>query len=354
MTNDVKVAPPNPTPIVVSGIRPTGEIHLGNYFGAIRHFIDLQNQDNQSLFFVADLHALTTAMEDRIDVDANAIDVIRWYLACGVDPDKSLIYRQSDILEIPMFNLLLSMIAPEGELRRCTTYKDKSADMENKHKLVSIGLLAYPVLMAADILFCNADVVPVGEDQLQHLEIAREIARRYNHYFGDKHLFVEPKPLELAAIRVPGLKGQGKMSKSVAGPDNVIYLSDTAKKIKKKVMAAQTDTGPVAGEPMSPAMQSIYQLLKLCAPDAVYHEYLEKHNNAEQKYYGYLKQALAQGMTDLIMPIQERYHSPECSEERVREILAASAVKVRDIAQKNLANMLSDMKFNDLAKSYRG
>lgn len=348
------IAPPNETPIVLSGIRPTGEIHLGNYFGAIQHFIDLQNQDNQSLFFVADLHALTTAMEDKPNIDQASIDVIRWYLACGVDPKKALIYRQSDILEIPMFNLLLGMIAPEGEVRRCTTFKEKSSDMETKHKLVSVGLLAYPVLMAADILFCNADIVPVGEDQLQHLEIAREIARRYNHYYGDKHLFITPKAHQLQAIRVPGLKGEGKMSKSVGGPDNVIYLSDTPKQIKKKVMSAQTDMGPVVGQPMSPAMQNIYQLLELCAPKAVYDEFLEKHNQGEQKYYGYLKQALAKGMTDLIEPIQERYHSDECSEERVRQVLADSAVSVRNIAQKNLANMLDDMRFHDLATQYRG
>lgn len=352
--DQAKVAPPNETPIVLSGIRPTGDIHLGNYFGAIKNFIALQEENKKRLYFVADLHALTTAMEDKPDIDAASIDVIRWYLACGVDPAKSLIYRQSDILEIPMFNLLLGMIAPEGEVRRCTTYKEKSADMEDKHKLVSVGLLAYPVLMAADILFCNADVVPVGEDQLQHLEIAREIARRYNHYYGDKHLFVEPQSQSVQAIRVPGLKGEGKMSKSVGGVDNVIYLSDTPKQIKKKVMAAQTDTGPVAGEPMSQPMQNIYQLLKLCASDAVYEEYLEKYNNCEQKYYGYLKQALAEAMTDMIAPIQARYHSAECSEERVREILAASAKEVRAIAQKNLANMLDDMKFADLAKQYRG
>ena len=354
MTTEAKVAPPNPTPIVLSGIRPTGEIHLGNYFGAIRHFIDLQQTDNDCLFFVADLHALTTAMEDKIDLDAASIDVLRWYLACGVDPSKALIYRQSDILEIPFFNLLLSMIAPEGEVRRCTTFKEKSADMETKNKMVTVGLFAYPVLMAADILFCNADIVPVGEDQLQHLEIAREIARRYNHYFGDNHLIVEPQPLKTAAIRVPGLVGEGKMSKSTGGPGNVIYLSDTPKQIRKKVMAAVTDTGPVVGEPMSQPMVNLYELLKLVAPSEVYEEYLARHTAGEQKFYGYLKQAIAEHMTALIEPIQARYHSPECSAERVQQILDASSAKVRKIAQKNLAGMLKDMKFEHLAKQMLG
>jgi len=344
---------PEKVPVVLSGIRPTGELHLGNYFGAIMFFVKLQEQNNECLYFVADLHALTTAMEDHIDVDATSIDVVRWYLACGVDPDKALIYRQSDIFEIPFFSLLLGMITPEGELRRCTTYKDKVQDMEGKRKLISLGLLSYPVLMAADILFCNADIVPVGEDQLQHLEIAREIARRYNYYFAEKHTIVEPQPHMLEAIRVPGLKGEGKMSKSVGGPDNVIFLSDSPKEIRRKVMAAQTDTGPVEGASMSEAMQNIYMLLKLCAPSDVYDEYLERYNKGEQKFYGYLKKDLAQNIVDLLEPIQARYNSNECSPERVKQLLRENAERVRPIAKRNLRNMLSDMNFKHLAHNYQ-
>ncbi len=339
-------------PVVLSGIRPTGDLHLGNYFGAIRYFVELQEQQNDCLFFVADLHTLTTAMEDHIDVDASSIEVVRWYLACGVDPDKALIYRQSDILEIPMFALLLGMVTPEGELHRSTTYKEKVKDLEGKRKLVSFGLLAYPVLMAADILFCNADIVPVGEDQQQHLEIARQIARNYNRYFSDSHTIVEPKSHRLEPIRVPGLKGEGKMSKSVGGPDNVIYLNDSEKDIRRKIMAAQTDTGPVKGQAMSEAMKNIYMLLELCAPKDVYDAYLKKYENGEEKFYGSLKKELANYIVALIKPIQQRYNSTECSVERVQRLLEENAQKVRLIAKKNLSKMLHDMNFKKLAKSY--
>jgi len=342
----------NKKPVVLSGIRPTGDLHLGNYFGAIRYFVELQQQDNDCLFFVADLHTLTTAMEDHIDVDAASIEVVRWYLACGVDPDKAIIYRQSDILEIPMFALLLGMVTPEGELHRSTTYKEKVKDLEGKRKLVSFGLLAYPVLMAADILFCNADIVPVGEDQKQHLEIARQIARNYNRYFSNTHTIVEPKSHMLEPIRVPGLKGEGKMSKSVGGVDNVIFLNDSEKEIRRKVMSAQTDLGPEQGQPMSDAMKNIYKLLELCAPKEVYEDYLSKYQNVEQKFYGSLKKDLAEAIVKLVKPIQARYNSPECSPERVQKLLAENAEKVRPIAKRNLKKMLVDMRFNNLAENY--
>ncbi len=338
--------------IVLSGIRPTGDLHLGNYFGAIQSFVELQKA-NRCFYFVADLHALTTAMEDLIDVDALSIEVVRWYLACGVDPDRALIYRQSDIPEIPYLTLLLGMIAPEGELRRCTTYKEKVADLEGKKRLVSVGLLSYPVLMAVDILFCNAHLVPVGEDQLQHLEIAREIARRYNFHFGRAQQFVEPMPHLLSPVKVPGLLGEGKMSKSVGGPDNAIFLNDPPKEVLRKIKAAKTDTGPVTGQEMPASVQNLYALLNLCAPQEVYERYLSLYNAGEQKFYGTLKGDLAQAINTLLAPIQARYASPDCSEKRVRELLAENVEKVRPIAAQTLQNVLHDMKFHDLAERYR-
>jgi len=340
-------------PVVLSGIRPTGDLHLGNYFGAIKFFVELQEQNNECLYFVADLHALTTALEDHIDVDESSIEVVRWYLACGVDPEKALIYRQSDILEIPFFALLLGMITPVGELTRCTTYKDKVQDIEEKKKLVSLGLLSYPVLMAADILFCNADIVPVGKDQIQHLEIAREIARKYNYYFGNAHAFVEPQPHQLEAVSVPGLKGEGKMSKSVGGADNVIFLRDSEKEIKRKIMAMPTDMGAVVGQEMPDTMKNIYALLKLAAPDDVYQMYLEKYNNGEQKFYGQLKSDLAQNIIDLLAPIQKKFNSSQCSPEYVKRLLSENAERVRPIAKRNLRNMLNDLKFKNLASNYK-
>lgn len=328
---------------IVSGIRPTGQLHLGNYFGAIKQFAEVQTQASECFFFVADLHALTTALEDKIDLDAVSVDVVRWYLACGVDANKAMIYRQSDIAEISYINVLLSMIAPVGEIERCVTYKDKVSDLESKRKLVSLGLLAYPVLMSADILFANADLVPVGKDQEQHLEITREVARRYNHYFGNNITFVEPKNYALTPMKVPGLQA-GKMSKSVGGEDNVIYLADDAKRITKKIKAAKTDMGPVAGEPMSEEMENIYQLLKLCCSQQVYDEYKQMHKAGEQKFYGALKGALAQGVNELVAPIADRYHtSPECSVEYVKQLLHENAARVRPIAERTLRAMQADM-----------
>jgi tryptophanyl-tRNA synthetase len=329
--------------IVLSGIRPTGDLHLGNYFGAIRYFVQLQ-QTNRCFYFVADLHALTTAMEERMEIATLSVEVVRWYLACGVNPDRALIYRQSDIPEIPYLTLLLGMIAPEGELRRCTTYKEKVGDLEEKKRLVSVGLLSYPVLMAADILFCNANWVPVGEDQLQHLEIAREVARRYNAHFGQAHRFVEPQPHILEPVKVPGLSGEGKMSKSVGGPDNAIFLCDPPKEVLRKIKAAKSDTGPAAGQTMPVSVQNLYALLKLCARCEVYDQYLAMYNAGEQKFYGALKQDLAQAVNDLLAPIQARFASSECSEKRVREMLQDNIGPVRAVAAQTLHHVLKDMK----------
>ncbi len=329
-------------PVVLSGIRPTGALHLGNYFGAVQFFIALQKEAGSCFYFVADLHALTTAVEESLDVDAASMEVVRLYLACGVDPDRALIYRQSDIAEIPFIALLLGMIASEGELRRCTTYKEKVEALSEKDRQISLGLLSYPVLMAADILFCHADIVPVGEDQRQHLEIVREIARRYNFYYAKRLRLTEPQAHRIAPIRVPGLTGAGKMSKSVGGPDSVIYLLDSPGEVTRKIMAAKTDLGPTPGSEMSQPMKNLYTLLQLCAPEAVYREYLALYERGEQKFYGRLKQQLVKDVNALLAPIQQRYHSPACSPERVRHLLAENAARVRPLARQTLERMLAD------------
>lgn len=315
---------------VLSGIRPTGDLHLGNYLGAVRQFVELQEKASECLFFVADLHALTTIKEPK-EIDRHTVNVTRSYLACGLDPDKSIIYRQSDIPEIPYLATLLGMIAPESLLRRCTTFKDKA----QKQETVSLGLLSYPVLMAADILIARPQVVPVGEDQLQHLEIIRDIATRFNHHFCDgEEVLVLPQARMLNAIRVPGLDGSGKMGKS---DGNTIDLIEDPKSVTKKVMSAVTDMGPEKGKPMSPEMQNLYYLMELCSPADVYQEYLNKYNNAEQRFYGGLKKQLAQDIVAMLEPIRERYHSAECSEARARDILATNPPRVRPVAQEVLA-----------------
>ena len=335
---------------VVSGIRPTGQLHLGNYFGAIKQFIELQEQ-YQCLFFVADLHSLTTAIEDRSDIEQLSISVLQYYLACGVDPSKCLFYRQSDIPEIPYLALLLSMVAPEGELRRTVTFKEKSEQMNSKQQMVNLGLLTYPVLMAADILICNANIVPVGQDQLQHLEITREIARRYNAHFGNRLVLTEPKALEMKAIKVPGLGIKEKMSKSGTHADKAVNLSDSPAQVKKKVMNAQTDLGPdTAGMTLADAsesVQSLYQLLELSASADTYQYFLEKYTKGEQKFYGELKKALVEAINQVLAPIQARLNSPECSEERVKQLLHENTERVRSTAIKTLNSMLADMKIQD-------
>lgn len=313
---------------ILSGIRPTGKIHLGNYLGAIKQIVDLQQQ-NECLFFVADLHALTTA-DERFDVDSNVIEVVRSYLACGVDPEKSIIYRQSDVPQIPYLASLLNMITPDGLLRRCTTFKDKAA----KQQTVSAGLLTYPVLMAADILIMEADVVPVGEDQLQHLEIARDIAQKFNFHFAD--VLTLPRAREMEAIRVPGLDGSGKMGKS---DGNTIDLIEDPKSVMKKVKSAVTDMGPVEGEPMPESMENLYYLMKMISSADTYAHYKDMYDRCEQKFYGGMKKQLAEDMVALLEPIRERYHSPECSEERVREILDANVAKVLPTAERVLDNV---------------
>lgn len=339
---------------VVSGIRPTGDLHLGNYFGAIRDFVELQaDAELEVFFFVADLHALTTAAADRSDIDALSIEVLRLYLACGLDPEKSVIYRQSDIPEIPYLALLLGMIAPEGELRRCTTYKEQKALLERSGAKegtpVSLGLLAYPVLMGADVLFCNADLVPVGEDQLQHLEIIRETARRYNSHIGRSHKFSEPMPYRPSSLRVPGLKGEGKMSKSAGSEDNAVDLLDSPKEIRRKVMAAVTDSGPAPAGEMSEPVRNLFTLCELCCPPEAAQRYRKMHEAGEQRFYGEMKKELAQGIEALLMPIQDRWESPECSAERVRQMLYENAERVRTLARGTLTAVQADFGLRDLS-----
>ena len=315
---------------ILSGIRATGRLHLGNYFGALQQFLDLQKSQNTCYFFVADLHALTT-IEKPINLEASAIDVIRSYIACGIDPQKSFLYRQSSIPEIPYLSTLFSMIAHEGLLRRCTTFKEKS---HNK-SFTSLGLLSYPVLMSADILIVKGEVVPVGEDQLQHLEMCRDLAQKFNRLF--RNIFPLPTAQKLESIRIPALDGSGKMGKSF---NNTIDIVDTAEVIRKKVMAAVTDTNPVKGQKMTTPMKNIYQIMKLCSPLEVYEHYYNKYKNGEQKFYGNLKKQLADDIIALLTPIREKYESAECQPSKIKEIMHDHTQKVRIISKETLGEVV--------------
>jgi tryptophanyl-tRNA synthetase len=232
---------------VVSGIRPTGNLHLGNYFGALVNFVKMQDQ-HHCYFFIADYHSLTTHPTPG-DLHGNVKQVLVEYLACGLDPEKSTLYIQSDLPETAELYLLLNMNAYVGELERCTSFKEK---IRKQPENINAGLLTYPTLMAADIIIHRATKVPVGKDQEQHLEMTRTFARRFNRMYNNEY-FPEPVAFNFGEnlVKIPGLDGAGKMGKS-EGEGNAIFLADPADVIRKKVMRAVTDAGPTEPNQVKP------------------------------------------------------------------------------------------------------
>ena len=241
---------------VLSGIQPTGEFHVGNYFGAMKQYVDLQDDDNEGYYFIANYHALTT-IQDADELRRLTADVAMNFLAFGIDPERSVLFRQSDVPQVTELTWLLSCITPMGLLERCHAYKDKvSQGLSADH-----GLFAYPVLMAADILIYDSNLVPVGQDQKQHVEVTRDLAIRFNQTFGETLVVPEPYILRNVAV-VPGVDGR-KMSKSY---DNMIPVFATDKAIKKRVMGIVTDSTPVQ-EPKDPDECNVYALYKLFATE---------------------------------------------------------------------------------------
>ncbi len=244
---------------ILSGVQTSGKLHIGNYFGAIRQFVALQeNPANECFYFLADLHAMTT-VHDGATLRRNAFEVAAAFLALGLDPSRSVLYRQSDIPEIPELAWMLSTVTPMGLLQRCHSYKDKTA----QGIVPSHGLFAYPVLMAADILIVKANLVPVGKDQKQHLEVTRDIAGRFNDTYGEQVLTL-PEPMILADVAVvPGIDGR-KMSKSYG---NTLEIFAPENELKRRVMSIVTDSTPVS-EPKPTRGNTLYALLKLFTPPA--------------------------------------------------------------------------------------
>jgi tryptophanyl-tRNA synthetase len=316
--------------VVVSGIRSTGYLHLGNYFGAIHNYVKMQ-EDYNCYFFVADYHSLTTHPDPK-DLKANVFRVAAENIASGLDPDKVALYAQSDIPEIPELYLMLNMLAYKGELEKVPTFKDKvRLNPDN----VNAGLLTYPVLMAADILIHRAVKVPVGKDQEQHLEMARNFAQRFNNRYGE--LFPEPHVFRFDpnTVKIMSLDGNGKMSKS-ENVNATIYLSDDDELIRKKIMKAKTDAGPTAHHMEMPDyIQNIFQLLQLVADGAIYQQYLDAYNKAEIRY-GDLKKQLAEDMIRFISPIRERAAALQQDEDSLRKILKQGAEKGRERAAQTL------------------
>ncbi|PSL47472.1 tryptophanyl-tRNA synthetase [Chitinophaga niastensis] len=316
--------------IVVSGIRPTGNLHLGNYFGAIRNYIRMQ-EDFNCYFFVADWHSLTTHPDPK-DLPGNVMSVLAENIASGLDPEKVSLYVQSDVPEIAELYLLMNMLAYVGELEKVPTFKDK---VRLQPENVNAGLLTYPVLMSVDILIQRAAKVPVGKDQGQHLEMARNFAQRFNHRYGD--LFPEPEAFNYGdnLVRIPSLDGKGKMSKS-ENEMATIYLADEDDKILSKIKKAKTDTG--AGEPGAPIPESVQNLLDLMklvsAPDVVPFYEAAYHNQSIR--YGDLKKQLGEDMVNFVAPIRERAKALQQDTEYLKKIMKAGAEKARANAAQTL------------------
>lgn len=309
--------------IVVSGIRPTGFLHLGNYFGAIRNYVKMQD-DYQCYFFVADYHSLTTHPDPK-DLKANVFRVVAENIASGLDPNKVALYTQSDLPEIPELYLMLNMLAYKGELEKVPTFKDKVRLQPNN---VNAGLLTYPVLMSADILIHRATKVPVGKDQGQHVEMTRNFAQRFNSRYGT--FFPEPYPFNFDAelVKVPSLDGNGKMSKS-ENLNATIYLADEDDLIRKKISKAKTDSTPTEhNSEMTEAIQGLFQLLHLVSKPEIVETYRSAWNNCTIRY-GDLKKQLGEDIVAFVAPIRERAKELQADETQIQKILKDGAEQAR-------------------------
>ena len=339
--------------IVLSGIRPTGNLHLGNYYGALGKFVKIQD-DYDCNFFIADLHALTTNPDPK-QLHANAKGILAEYLAAGIDPDKATIFMQSDIPEISELYLLLNMHVGIGELMRTTSFKDKARkalgiaagdndeEIEKQiigaetNKRVNAGLLTYPTLMAVDILIQKATKVPVGKDQLQHLELTRRFARRFNSFYG-VDIFPEPYDFDFGGqpVKVPGLDGSGKMGKSEG---NCIYLIDDPKTLRKKVMRAVTDEGPKEpNQPLSEPIANLFTLRELTSTPETVEHFRQAYADCSIRY-GDLKKQLAEDILAVTTPIRERVNDILADDAYLARVLRQGAERARERAAKTLAEV---------------
>ncbi len=313
--------------VVVSGIRSTGNLHLGNYFGAIRNFLKMQEEYN-CYFFIADYHSLTTH-PNPADFHMNVKQVLVEYLACGIDPDQATIYVQSDLPEIAELYLLLNMNAYVGELERCTSFKEK---IRNQPDNINAGLLTYPTLMAADILIHRAVKVPVGKDQEQHLEMSRQFGNRFNRIYNVE-LFPEPYAFNFGTnlVKIPGLDGSGKMGKS-EGEGNAIFLADAPDVIRKKVMRAVTDSGPTSDQKEKPeSVQNLFSLMNVVSkPETV--QFFEEAYSKMQIRYGDMKKQLAEDMIVFTTPLREKILAIGADESYISKVVKQGAEKARESA----------------------
>ncbi|QQT26255.1 tryptophan--tRNA ligase [Sphingobacterium spiritivorum] len=316
---------------VVSGIRSTGKLHLGNYYGALSNFVKMQNEYN-CFFFIADLHSLTTHPTPH-GLQQTVRQVVVEYLAAGIDPEKSTIYIQSDVPEVAELYLYMNMNAYMGELERAASFKDKvRADPNN----VNAGLLTYPVLMASDILIHHGTKVPVGKDQEQHLEMTRTFGNRFNRlyevdYFKEAFAFSYSDKL----VKVPGLDGQGKMGKS-NGDANCIYLSDTPDAIRKKVMRAVSDGGPTEMNQVKPEpIQNLFDLMKVVSPASTVQHFDDLYKKCEIRY-GDFKKQLAEDMIIATDDVRSRIEEISADNDYISKVVKLGADKAGESARKTI------------------
>ena len=316
---------------VVSGIRSTGKLHLGNYFGAVKNFVEMQNEYN-CFFFIADFHSLTTHPNSQ-DLHKHVKHVFAEYLAVGLDPEKATLYVQSDVPDIAELYLYLNMNAYMGELERSTSFKDKVRSQPDN---VNAGLLTYPVLMAADILIHKATKVPVGKDQEQHLEMARTFGNRFNRMYETEY-FPEPYAFNFSQklVKIPGLDGKGKMGKS-EGEGNAVYLADEPAIIRKKVLKAVTDSGPTSENETKPeAIQNLFDLMKVVSSVDTLGHFDQLYNSCQIRY-GDFKKQLAEDMVIATTPIRERINDVLSDQDYLRKVATLGAEKARESAQKTI------------------
>ena len=308
---------------VLSGIQPTGKLHIGNYFGAMRQHLQLQ-AENDGFYFIADYHALTTNPEPQ-QYKEHTLDVAKDYLALGLDPEKTVFWRQSDVPEVTELAWILSCVTPMGLLQRCTSYKDKvEQGLSPVH-----GLFAYPVLQAADILMLDSNIVPVGADQKQHIEVTRDIAIKFNNIYGETFVIPEEHILKSVAI-VPGLDGR-KMSKSY---DNTIEIFEPENKVKKKVMRIVTDSTPVE-DPKDPETCNAFAFLKLVADENELAEWEQKYRHGGTGY-GTVKKRVVELLHDYFRPFRQKRAELDNNPDYVEEVLCNGAQRARAVASKTM------------------
>jgi tryptophanyl-tRNA synthetase len=328
--------------VILSGMRPTGNLHLGNYFGALKNFVSLQ-ESYSCYFFIADYHSLTTHPHP-LDLHQNVKNILCQYLACGLDPEKSTIYLQSSVPQVCELYMYLNMNAYIGELERVSSFKEKVRQNPNN---VNAGLLTYPTLMAADILLHKATKVPVGKDQEQHLEMTRVFANRFNNMYG-----VECFPLPVAynfnneLTKIPSLDGNGKMSKSY-GENNTIYFTDETSALKKKIMRAKTDEGPKEkNSKKSVEIENLFALLTLVSKPEIVQQFNDSYNDCSIRY-GDLKKQLFVDIDAFIAPFREKIKELENDDKYLSKVINQGAEKARESAKKTIKEVREIIGFKE-------